>query len=164
MTNVIAIVFHLVITVVQYNSQNAEMSLEPKQPGPSVHGIYCSKHIYKQSVHIRPWKIISQHNIASGRNIKKIKILCLDKIFWLEANFAWKEYFIRAQSADCALMQYCTLTKYFPWTKVEWLYKAFLKPNFDSSNNSQIFFRYFHKDSISFCKHLLLSYRQSRWV
>ena len=26
-----------------------------------------------QSVHIRPWKTISQHNIASERNIKKTK-------------------------------------------------------------------------------------------
>ena len=75
-----------------------------------------------QSVHIRPWKTIAQHNIAAGRNIKKIEILCLDKIFWLEANFAGKQYFIRVQSADCALMQYCALTKYSPWTKVEWLF------------------------------------------
>ena len=107
MTNVIAIVFHLVITVVQYNSQNAEMSLEPKQPGPSVHGIYCSKHIYKQSVHIRPWKIISQHNIASGRNIKESKY------------YVWTKYLDWKQSADCAMTRYCALTKYFPWTKVD---------------------------------------------
>jgi len=56
-----------------------------------------------------------------GTKYEKIEILCLDKIFWLEANFAGKQYFVRAQSADCALTQYCAPTKYFPWTKVEWL-------------------------------------------
>ena len=29
-------VFYLVITVIQYNSQNAEVQTEPKQPGPTV--------------------------------------------------------------------------------------------------------------------------------
>ena len=34
-----------------------------------------------QSVHIRPWKIISQHNIASGRNMKKSKYYVWTKYF-----------------------------------------------------------------------------------
>ena len=34
-----------------------------------------------------------------GTKYKKIEILCLDKIFGLEANFAGKQYFGRAQSA-----------------------------------------------------------------
>ena len=58
-----------------------------------------------------------------GTKYKKIEILCLDKIFWLEANFAGKQYFVRTQSADSAPKQYCVLTKYFPWTKVEWLWR-----------------------------------------
>ena len=38
-----------------------------------------------------------------GANYEKIEILCWDKIFRLEANFAGKQYFVRAQSAQCAL-------------------------------------------------------------
>ena len=34
-----------------------------------------------QSVHIRPWKTISQHNIASGRNVKKTKYYIWTKYF-----------------------------------------------------------------------------------
>ena len=36
---------------------------------------------YYQSVHIRPWKIISRHNIASGPNIKKSKYNVWTKYF-----------------------------------------------------------------------------------
>ena len=42
--------------------------------------IDCTHYRLLQSDHIRPWKIISQHHIASGRNIKKIEIWCLHKI------------------------------------------------------------------------------------
>ena len=34
-----------------------------------------------QSVHIRPWKTISQHNIVSERNIKKTKYYVWTKYF-----------------------------------------------------------------------------------
>ena len=35
----------------------------------------------KQAVHICPWKIVSQHNIASGQNIKKSKYYVWTKYF-----------------------------------------------------------------------------------
>ena len=54
------------------------------------------------SVHFRSWKTISEHNIASGRNIKNGNIMSGHNIL------------TGSKLADCALTQYCALTKYFP--------------------------------------------------
>ena len=80
-----------------------------------------SDHVRKREYTVSPYSSMEDYvptQYCVGTKYKKIKILCLDKIFSLEANFAGT----LVQSADCALTQYCALTKYFPWTKVEWLH------------------------------------------
>ena len=71
----------------------------------------------KQSVRICPWKTISQHNIASWRNMKKSRYFVWTKYF------DWKQTLLGSNisSGHNLNLQYCALTKYFPWTKVEWL-------------------------------------------
>ena len=51
-----------------------------------------------QSVHIRPWKTISQHNIASGRIIR------------ISKYFVWTKYFDRKQTLlGCHILSICRL-------------------------------------------------------
>ena len=66
-----------------------------------------------QSVYIRPWKTISQHNIASGRNMKKSKYYVWTKYF------DWKQTLLGSNISSGHNLQHCALTKYFPWTKLE---------------------------------------------
>jgi len=67
---------------------------------------------YLQSVHIRPWKTISQHNVASGRNMKKSKYCVRTKYF------DWKQILLGSNISSGHNLQIVPWRNNTPWRNI----------------------------------------------
>ena len=68
--------------------------------------------LFTQSVHIRPWKTFSQHNIASGRNMKKSKYYV-----WIK-YFDWKQNLLGSNISSRHNLHIVPWRNIAPWRNI----------------------------------------------